>query len=221
MNDNFKEIKTESNINKSSGRNSINNKKDLKKRLPHSTKKMKINKKFVLLLLILLIYIVVLVFCLCFFLLKKKKDPNDNFPSGIYNNTDNNNTNNNTNDISTYLTDIISNNLSNNLTNEITDIFTDNNYENESSVFEIGTTDLTNNIIIFSDIIDSSNNINQSQCEIGEEEKCLSCDSDNITCISCNLGYKLLNGKCILNYSFKEIYQINNENEIITLILFN
>ena len=29
----------------------------------------------------------------------------------------------------------------------------------------------------------------QFHCEIGKEEKCLTCKSDNITCINCNLGY--------------------------------
>ena len=61
----------------------------------------------------------------------------------------------------------------------------------------------------------------QYHCEIGKEEKCLSCDSDNITCTSCNLGYKLLNGKCILNYSFKAVYQTNSENEKISLFFLN
>ena len=32
-------------------------------------------------------------------------------------------------------------------------------------------------------------------CETGDEEKCLTCDKDKDECISCNTGYKLVNGK--------------------------
>ena len=31
-------------------------------------------------------------------------------------------------------------------------------------------------------------------CEIGEEEKCLTCDKDKNICSSCNIGYTLVNG---------------------------
>ena len=55
-------------------------------------------------------------------------------------------------------------------------------------------------------------------CEIGEEEKCLECDSTKNICSSCNPGYKLENGKCILNYSFKATYYSNSDNKNITLI---
>ena len=58
----------------------------------------------------------------------------------------------------------------------------------------------------------------QYHCEIGTDEKCSSCASDNITCIGCNLGYTLENGKCILYYSFKAVYQTISENEQIQLI---
>ena len=41
--------------------------------------------------------------------------------------------------------------------------------------------------------------------------------SDNIRneCIECNIGYKLINDKCILNYSFKAIYKQNTEYQIL------
>ena len=55
-------------------------------------------------------------------------------------------------------------------------------------------------------------------CEIGEEEKCLECNSSNNECSSCNLGYKLIDGKCIANFSFKATYYCNSDNITITLI---
>ena len=60
--------------------------------------------------------------------------------------------------------------------------------------------------------------ISENICEIGEEEKCLECDSTKNICSSCNLGYKLINGECILNYSFKATYYSNSDNKTITLI---
>ena len=36
--------------------------------------------------------------------------------------------------------------------------------------------------------------------------------------MSCNTGYKLNNGKCYLNYSFKAIYESYKDNEKIKLI---
>ena len=53
-------------------------------------------------------------------------------------------------------------------------------------------------------------------CETGENEKCLICNKNK--CDSCNLGYKLVKGKCLLNYSFKALYKIENEKENIILI---
>ena len=54
-----------------------------------------------------------------------------------------------------------------------------------------------------------------SHCEIGDEDKCLTCKEDE--CGSCNIGYKLVNGKCILNYSFKAIYFTSENNTNIQL----
>ena len=55
-------------------------------------------------------------------------------------------------------------------------------------------------------------------CETGNEDKCLRCDNIRNECIGCNIGYKLVNGKCTLNYSFKAIYKQNSSNETINLI---
>jgi len=53
-------------------------------------------------------------------------------------------------------------------------------------------------------------------CEIGENEKCLTCHKNY--CGSCNQGYKLVKGKCIINYSFKGVYKVNHKKENILLI---
>jgi len=42
------------------------------------------------------------------------------------------------------------------------------------------------------------------------------CDEYN-NCDSCNPGYKLEQGKCILNYSFKALYQTSSPNQSVTL----
>ena len=55
-------------------------------------------------------------------------------------------------------------------------------------------------------------------CEIGEEEKCLECNSSKNQCLKCNLGYKLIDGKCIINYSIKATYFCNSDNKTIILI---
>ena len=138
---------------------------------------------------------------------------------------------NNINSISNYFT----NDTSNNFTNESNDILncesgyflTDNNksckkcsIDNCEKCYERNKT----NFCIFckSDFIPIYENgiikFCLYHCETGKDEKCLSCDIDNIKCISCNIGYKLLNGKCISNYSFKTVYQTKNENENIKLI---
>ena len=55
-------------------------------------------------------------------------------------------------------------------------------------------------------------------CEEGTEDKCKRCDNIRNECIECNVGYKLVNDKCILNYSFKAKYKQNSANETIKLI---
>ena len=57
-------------------------------------------------------------------------------------------------------------------------------------------------------------------CEEGNDEKCLTCDREENIWSSCNIGYKLVNGKCKLNYSFKAEY-ISGNNENIKFINFN
>ena len=55
-------------------------------------------------------------------------------------------------------------------------------------------------------------------CQEGKEDMCLSCDKIKNICLSCNPGYKLVNGKCIINYSFKATYYSNISNENVKLI---
>ena len=55
-------------------------------------------------------------------------------------------------------------------------------------------------------------------CEIGEEEKCLICSNKTNECEKCNLGYKLKDGKCEINYLIKATYTSYSEDEPITLI---
>ena len=45
-----------------------------------------------------------------------------------------------------------------------------------------------------------------NKCEIGEENKCMICNKYKSKCLKCNPGYKLMDGICIINYSFKAIY---------------
>ena len=51
-----------------------------------------------------------------------------------------------------------------------------------------------------------------------EENKCISYDRDNNKCLKCSFGYKLLDGECVINYSFKAIYVTKKINENIKLI---
>ena len=57
-----------------------------------------------------------------------------------------------------------------------------------------------------------------NDCEMGEEEKCLECDSSTNLCSKCNLGYLLIDGKCIINFSIKATYFCNSDNKTISLI---
>ena len=61
-------------------------------------------------------------------------------------------------------------------------------------------------------------NNTKNKCETGEEEKCWICHEKKNICISCNIGYKLVNGKCILNYSFKAIYFAEKGKESIQIM---
>ena len=64
-----------------------------------------------------------------------------------------------------------------------------------------------NNIII------SCNN-----CSIGKDEKCLTCGKIKNECGSCNPGYILKDGNCIINYAFKAEYYTDQNNINIPLI---
>ena len=197
-------IKTESNSTESSEGNRINNKKGLKKKLPYLSK-IKKNSLYNL---------IVLIICLYFFVIKKKDDKKD---KNIYNNS--------TSIISDYNAEYISDIL----TCE-SGFFIDNNnictkcpidncgkrYEKNNTNFCIfcmaGYVPIYENGII---------QFCRYHCETGKDEKCLSCDSDNITCIGCNIGYKLMKGKCIKNNSFTAVYETTSNNEIIPLIYHN
>ena len=51
-----------------------------------------------------------------------------------------------------------------------------------------------------------------------EEDNCYNYDKDNITCLICKYGYKLIKSKCVLNHSFKCIYQTDRPNRTIKII---
>ena len=55
-------------------------------------------------------------------------------------------------------------------------------------------------------------------CVIGTEEKCLTCHETKNLCTSCNLGYILVEGKCLLNYSFRATYLNDSPYEKVFLI---
>ena len=51
----------------------------------------------------------------------------------------------------------------------------------------------------------------RNTCETGSEEKCLTCHKSKIECTSCNIGYKLIDGKCKPDFYIKAIYDIKIE----------
>ena len=63
---------------------------------------------------------------------------------------------------------------------------------------------------------DDKDDKQEDTCLIGEEDKCLSCNKDK--CASCNKKYKLVNGTCIAEFSFRAIYEINEVNTNISLM---
>jgi hypothetical protein len=68
-------------------------------------------------------------------------------------------------------------------------------------------------------IIECLDNNYIDNCEIGEEEKCKSCDEiDNKKCGSCNTGYKLVNGVCKSDYFIKLVYLTRQKEDTIDLI---
>ena len=58
---------------------------------------------------------------------------------------------------------------------------------------------------------------NKGVCEIGEEEKCLTCD-ENKKCKTCKIGFKLVQGKCKTDYFMKIIYFTKQKNDKIKII---
>ena len=66
---------------------------------------------------------------------------------------------------------------------------------------------------------DNDKNI-EEKCPKGPEDGCLTCEKGTDKCASCNSGYKLADGKCILNYSFKAVYKTNSDNQNIELIKY-
>ena len=53
--------------------------------------------------------------------------------------------------------------------------------------------------------------INKCLCKNeGEGVPCTRCNDDKSECISCDVGYKLDKGRCILNYSIKAVYDIQS-----------
>ena len=57
-------------------------------------------------------------------------------------------------------------------------------------------------------------------CITGDGDKCLTCDEVTNECVACNLGYRLENGKCILNHSFKAVYKTEKKEQKIDLIKY-
>ena len=62
---------------------------------------------------------------------------------------------------------------------------------------------------------------NENECEEGKDNKCLSCDKGTNLCKTCNFGYKLIDGKCVINHSIKIIYISKKVNETFDLINLN
>ena len=55
-------------------------------------------------------------------------------------------------------------------------------------------------------------------CEIGENDKCLSCVEGKNKCSKCNYKYILENGKCIPNFSFKALYYVSSISDKVKLM---
>ena len=57
-----------------------------------------------------------------------------------------------------------------------------------------------------------------NNCEIGEEEKCLTCNEIEKKCTSCNPSYALVDGKCEPLFTFKAVYLVLNPLEYVQII---
>ena len=66
--------------------------------------------------------------------------------------------------------------------------------------------------------VQSATNPNLCQVKNGGEAFCKTDDTEKNECTSCNIGYILEEGKCIINYDIKEIFKTKINNEEIKLI---
>lgn len=55
-------------------------------------------------------------------------------------------------------------------------------------------------------------------CEIGEEEKCLTCVENTKECKTCNIAYKLVEGKCRPDFFMKAVYFTKQKEDKIDII---
>ena len=70
------------------------------------------------------------------------------------------------------------------------------------------------------DSFEGFENCVKKTCETGPKEKCLTCNVEDGTCTSCNLGYLLVDGKCILNYHYYGTYISTTPNEKVNLMYY-
>ena len=66
--------------------------------------------------------------------------------------------------------------------------------------------------------VQSETDPNLCQVKKGEEAFCKTDDMEKNECSSCNIGYLLEDGKCILNYDIKAIFKTRTNNEEVKLI---
>ena len=55
-------------------------------------------------------------------------------------------------------------------------------------------------------------------CEVGEEEKCKTCDKGKNECTECNIAYKLVDGYCKPDYFIKAVYLTKQKEDKIDII---
>ena len=66
--------------------------------------------------------------------------------------------------------------------------------------------------------IKSTSDSNLCQIKTGTEAFCLTGDTENNECSSCNIGYVLEEGKCVLDYDIKATFKTRTKNEEVKLI---
>ena len=74
----------------------------------------------------------------------------------------------------------------------------------------------------FDSVYDDNNKIIKCNkiCETGEEDKCLTCEGDTNNCGSCNIGYKLVKGKCRPDFFIKAVYETKQVGDNIDLYYY-